>query len=376
MSTSLIDILKSGTPAPKVVLLPDSCFFVRSVGLDPQNADTAGQVELALEGLSPFPVPQLLHGRLTREPATRALIFAAYRRRFTADEVDAWALADWVAPCFAPLLHHRAEPGTTIMYPSPGYLTALHWDAEGFPARVAVVPVPDEAGEETRANLRASLLSDIGGTLRLVELDSVPEALPPSSEGSYSFKAGSLLIQVPESQALALDVRPKEDLQGLMKLRRRSVLLWRCLAGLAACVALLAVGELSVFGTRFLHKANQQKAETQRPVVSKIMTSQALAFRIDELSTRRLLPFEMLTALSEKKPRSIQYLRVSTNGLLGMKVEASTANSADIATYQAALQSNATIATVDVSDLSSRDRTTRFTLQVNFKPGALAAASE
>jgi hypothetical protein len=376
MSTSLIDILKSGTPAPKVVLLPDSCFFVRSVSLDAQNADIAGQVELALEGLSPFPVPQLLHGHHTSEPATRALVFAAYRRRFTVDEVDAWVQADWVAPLFAPFLHHRAEPGTTIMYPSSGYLTAVHWDAEAFPSLVSALPVPEDADEAARAALRSQLLAGIGGTLKLVELDSAPEVLPPSSEGSYSFKAGSLLLQVPVSGALALDVRPKEDLQGLMKARRRSVLLWRCLAGLAACVALLVVGELSIIGTRFFHKANQQKAETQRPVVSKIMTSQALAFRIDELSTRRLLPFEMLTALSEKKPRSIQFVRVSTNGLLGMKVEASTANSADIATYQAALQANAAIATVDVGDLSSRDRTTRFTLQVNFKPGALVAASE
>lgn len=376
MSTSLIDILKSGTPAPKVVLLPDSCFFVRSVSLDAQNPDVTGQVELALEGLSPFPVPQLLHGRLAQEPATRALVFAAYRRRFTVDEIDAWVQADWVAPLFAPLLHHRAEPGTTVLYPSPGYLTAVHWDSEAFPSLVSAMPVPEQADEAARAEIRSALLSGIGGTLKLVELESAPEVLPPSSEGSYSFRAGTLLLQVPVTGALALDVRPKEDLESLMKTRRRSVLLWRCLAGLAACAALLAVGELSLFGVRFLHKANQMRAEGQRPLVSKIMTSQALAFRIDELSTRRLLPFEMLTALSEKKPRSIQFVRVSTSGLLGMKVEASTANSADIASYQAALQANPAIATVDVGDLSSRDRTTRFTLQVNFKPGGLVAASE
>jgi hypothetical protein len=59
---NLLRQLHLAAPAPKkVVLLPDHAFFVRMVPLagGATAADVRAQVELALEGLSPFPVSHL-----------------------------------------------------------------------------------------------------------------------------------------------------------------------------------------------------------------------------------------------------------------------------------------------------------------------------
>jgi hypothetical protein len=89
-----------------IALLPDDRFFTTTVALaDGQEAGSvAAQVELALEAVSPFPVAQLYQGHFTRPGAKRALAFAAYRKRFAAEETALWTAAELVTPAFVVLL--------------------------------------------------------------------------------------------------------------------------------------------------------------------------------------------------------------------------------------------------------------------------------
>src|SRR5476651_1475450 len=100
MSTLSLGFLTSSPPAPKVALLPDGLFFVRSVEVpaDVTPAEIGLQVELALETLAPFPLGQLYYGYYWTPGSTRALVFAAYRRRFTAEQVAAWDGVELVLP--------------------------------------------------------------------------------------------------------------------------------------------------------------------------------------------------------------------------------------------------------------------------------------
>ena len=81
MSVSLLKLLRSGPPPPRVVLLPDHRFFVRAVPVTEGAAapEVANEVELALETLSPFPPAQLYYGYFWTPGADRALVFASYR---------------------------------------------------------------------------------------------------------------------------------------------------------------------------------------------------------------------------------------------------------------------------------------------------------
>ena len=98
--------LRAGPPPPRVALLSDALFFTRSVpvakGATPAQA--AAELELALEGISPFPLAQLYYGWFWVPGAERALVFASYRRRFTAEQTADWEQAELVLPTFAAVL--------------------------------------------------------------------------------------------------------------------------------------------------------------------------------------------------------------------------------------------------------------------------------
>ena len=84
---SPLRFLRAAPPPPNVVLLPDALFFTRVVAVSEGAAATAAaaEIELALEGVSPFPLAQLYYGWFWKPGSRHALVFAAYRRRFTAD---------------------------------------------------------------------------------------------------------------------------------------------------------------------------------------------------------------------------------------------------------------------------------------------------
>jgi len=92
--------------------------------------------------------------------------------------------------------------------------------------------------------------------------------------------------------------------------------------------------------------------------------------RIDELSSKRLMPFEMLAVLNSKRPPTIQFLRTVTSGLYKLDVEAQTNASGDINTYRAALNELPECEKAEVLDLRSRNDLSTFRLSVTFKPDA------
>jgi hypothetical protein len=125
----------------------------------------------------------------------------------------------------------------------------------------------------------------------------------------------------------------------------------------------------------FAQSARQLQVRSQQGIVAKIEGSHALAFRIDELATKRLLPFEMITQITEKKPKTVQFIRTTTGtsnpGIQSIRIEARTSSPNDLSAYQASLAANPSIASVEVSEQRLVDRNTTFTLIVTFKPEAL-----
>ena len=108
MSAQLLKLPTMTARPREVVVLPDQRFFVRSVALgrDADSGSIREQLELALEGMAPFPVNQMLWGYWTTPESDHALVFAAYRKRFTAEETEAWGEAEWVG---RPMQHGNAS---------------------------------------------------------------------------------------------------------------------------------------------------------------------------------------------------------------------------------------------------------------------------
>ena len=382
MCASLFNFLKGGPPPPRVVVLPDAVFFSRSIPVQPgaTQAQVVAQVGLALESLSPFPLAQLYYGHYWPQGADRALAFASYRRRFTVEQVAEWDRAEYVMPAFAAVLGFEASPATTLLLSSPDGLTAVHWDTGPVPASVTHLPIPPEATEEARAAARARLLASAGESLKVVESLAGPVPLAGGSDQELTFEAGGLRSQLPSSIAAALDIRDKEELKARARTHRRDLALWRTAMGSVIACLVLALGELALVGAGLWQKARLSKVAAQRPTVSHIMDEQELAGRIDELSTKRLLPMEMISLVAPetaqpKSPASIQFLRATTSTLNTIQIDAQTGNAGEIAGYKTALEQEPGVDRVEIRDQRARDNVVSFTLIVTFKPGAVTPAA-
>jgi len=379
MSASLLEIFKAGPPAPKVVLLPDAHFFVRIVPVNDAVTPeaVAAQVALALERLAPFPVEHLNYGFYWVPGAAQALAFAAYRRRFTAEQVETWTGAELVMPTFVALVGLTPEPATTVLVPGAGQLTAVHWGNSPVPTQVLVRALPPEATEEDRARARDELLREIGGSRKIVDLPAAPVAVPSSDDKEYLFHAGDMAIHLPVAQAAWLDARPKDELAALRQDRARDVLLWRIFLGCAATLLLLLGGELALVGGHMWQKTRVAQVNAQRPGVEKAQAMETLTDRIEEFSTRRLLPFEMLTLMGGKDKRgTVLFSRTTTIGLYGLEIEAQTPNPSDATAYETWLKANPAFAKVEFHPQPSRANLAMYKITVFFKPEALKPATQ
>lgn len=376
MCASPLSFLRAGPPPPKVALLPDALFFTRAVPISPgaTAAEAAAQVELALEAAAPFPLAQLYYGWYWPPGAERAFVYAAYRRRFTTEQAAAWAEAELVLPASVALFGVPVEPATTLLLSEPEGLTAVHWEAAPVPAKVLFRPLDPEATEEDRARVRDDLLRALGGSKAVIDLVAPPQAEPARSDREVVFRAGELVSRLPAGVAAATDVRDKADLAALRAARRRDVVLWRLAVGCAAALLVLGLAELALVGGKAWQRVRVAQFSARRPAVDKIKASAELANRIDDLVNKRLLPLEMVTAIvgtddNKRRPDEIYLTRVWTSpgdGLLTLRVEAQTTNSALIPAYESKLRALPEVEDVKVDILPGQGD--RFQLVVRFKP--------
>ena len=380
MCASPLRFLRAGPPPPKVALLPDPVFFSRVVPITPgaSPAEAAGQVELALEAMSPFPLTQLYYGWFWSAGTEQAFVFAAYRRRFTTDQMAEWEGAEVVLPSFAAVLGARVQPATTVILQSPTGLTAVHWETPAVPSRVISQPLDPEPTEEARGQAREELIRAIGGSKTVIDLQSPLAADPAKSDGELVFRQNDFESRLAARTASALDVRDKGDLAALRAARKRDVVLWRVAMAAAAVIIFLGLGELALMAGKSWQSMRQRIYLAQKPRVDRIENVHQLTHRIDELATKRLLPLEMVTQLVgenlERKPADIQFTNVqadTTRGLYTVVVQGRTNNPPQINAYEATLKALPIFEKVvaNIDDLRS-DRAS-FTLVATFKPDAL-----
>ncbi|HYP17634.1 MAG TPA: hypothetical protein VEQ65_10520, partial [Opitutus sp.] len=303
----------------------------------------------------------------------RALVFAAYRRRFTNEQTAEWETAELVVPAFAGVLG-APQPNTTAIVPSPEGLTAVYWDDQPVPARVVFHALPPEADEDTVAQARARLLAAAPRNEALV-LTAAPSVESAGSEREMAFRADGFESRLPLARTGAMDVRDKEALATLRRSQRRDVALWRGFLALVGLLLLLGLAELALIGAGVWQQTRVARANQQRPVVEKLMTAQSLTTRINELSTKRLLPFEMIMFVMEKRPADVTFLRAATTGLYGLNVDAYTASPAAASAFQSALSGEAALERVEIRDQRTRDNVMTFTLAVTFRPDAIKPAT-
>ncbi|HVU17476.1 MAG TPA: hypothetical protein VHD32_11155 [Candidatus Didemnitutus sp.] len=365
--------------APATVFLPADRFFVRVVPIAP-DSDATEQVELALEGLAPFPLSQLYWGYLLSGDRTRALVYAAHRRRFSPEETKPWRNAGLVIPTFLPLASRPAPGSAALLHSLDSQLAGAAWSA-GTDALPTLMLVRGFAAEPT-VDERKAFGRDLVTRAGLPPMEPRLITGMPTVERSgdrIRVRIGDVngpAIDFPADQVDQVDVRDREFLAERREQTRRGDMLWRVLlAGSALIAAGLA---LDLVGLVYRNRGNavQATVTAQAPTVQRLQTADSLAKRVDELATQRLLPFEMLVLVNDKRPGSIQFVRTTTKGPNTLEVEAQTGNAGDVTNFEQALQGAPGIAQVNTRDIRARDGMTSFVITITFKPDTLRAPAK
>lgn len=358
--------------------LPSDRFFLRFVPLAP-DLPALDQAGLALEGLAPFPPAQLYWGCCIAPDRASALVYAAHRRRFAAEETAGWERADLAVPDLLPLLGAApAEPALRIVT-GPAHLAGAAWAAgrSAWPAAVHARAYAAPPTEPERRQFAAELAARAGlADAPATWLEGAPGARREGDTLVFEQidPAGTVLAATTTRQQDqdALDVRDRAFLERRRTERRRGELLWKVLRTGAQAAALALVFELGSLTLFLLERAQQARLTAQASAVEKIETAHGLASRIDELTHRRLRFFEMLAAINEPRPPSIQFTRTGTNGRNALEIEAQTGTADDVGAYETALRNLPALERVEIRDLRARDGVTTFGLSLAFKPDAAA----
>lgn len=363
---------------PRTALLPSPYFFVRVLPIEAGATPTsvAEQVELALEAWAPFPLQQVYFGFGWKAGATRAVVYAAYRRRFGSEAQEAWLADEWVAPAFAPWLLREGKAGESWVLHSPEGVCVVSWSETGpVPTDVVCRPLAADASPEARAALTDEILRSLKAfhspSSRVCEVTSTVAIEGDASGAEWVFKLDeSRMSQASRLELDALDVRDRGDLAARRRSRKRDLLLWR--VALFSFWTILGglVLQGGLWGVTQWEEGREARLSRNAPEIAEINRQNELATRIEELATRRLRPFEMIDVVKERKPSSVVYRSLNTQGLNQLEISGVTSAAADLPAYRSTLSANPLIEHAEFTDQSARDGVTSFRLLVTFKPEA------
>lgn len=351
-----------------VRLLPGERFFVRRIPLVPDSPVPA-QVELALEAMSPFALEHLYHGHVVDAERRHALVYAAYRRNFSAEETAAWDEAETILPAFLLWAVARPRPGrSALLFATAAELMGVAWDeASTLPAVVLCRAADDPALELLRTELarRSGVPAEEIGERR------GEVTVAPAEKSGLELAGGNVSGILDEASADTADVRDKQVLIAQRRAAARTRNTWRLFATVVTLLVVCLVGELGLAGGKYLLRRRRAVLDARAPEVARIESAQNLAARMEKMSSEQLRPFEMLAAINQPRPASVDFLRVSTNGPLKLVIEAQTANAADLRNYETALRQVDGVQDVELRDPRMREGRTSFTIEVAFKSGWL-----
>ncbi len=378
--TSLSRLFKDAKPQ-EAAMLPGNRFFVRRLSVE--GDDVPGQVNLALEAISPFPLEQMLVGFVTSADGKQVLAYAAHRRRFTAEESFAWPEDCQVVPEFLALCGHRPAADGIVVHRNDERLTALAWKAgDALPAAIVVAELADtdEAAIAREAATRADLAAEtpvenVTGVLAgaIVEGDLI---LKGEFEGTFT---------IPQKGLDDSDIRDSDFLAERRKKERLNLILWNA-ARLGAAVLVVSLLLDIAGGVVGMRRASLEVAnEVRRPLVEDIEASQAITSRILELGVKRLLPIEMLALVNEKRPATVEFTNIqceikkakdSTIAKPMMTVDAKTPNAGDISDFLKAVQAMPEVEAATNSEPRVRETSTTFRIEIIFKQAVLLKTAE
>lgn len=361
------------TSTSPVALVPGERFFLKEIALDPTGS-AAAQVELGIEEASPFPLSQLYHGFVVSPDRRVAVAFAAYRRRFTGEELAEWPGAAAVLPEFLALVGPAPDRPTIVVQVQPAGLNAVAWDGRaGLPVAFHSRTVADPT-EAQITEVVTELRRRAGLTEAEVRRLEGPAGVGLDAEGNAIFRlAGEETARLSATALAHADVRDKSFLDEKRRDADRRRRWARAFSAIAALLAVAIGLDLAAVGVGLWNRQGRSRVAARADDVHRVETAQALATRIEDLAARQEKPLEWLSIVSAIRPRSVQFTRVESGNDRSLLINAQTVDASAVGAYETALRQRTELEQVETRDLRSREGMTSFVLYVKFQPGGGAA---
>ena len=123
-----------------------------------------------------------------------------------------------------------------------------------------------------------------------------------------------------------------------------------------------------------MSKLNEKEllvALADQPRAEEVQQKADILAKINQITTHQLLPFEMLDAINQLRPKNIYFRRVTAENGNALQMEVVSVKSTDVEGFENALKETGFLSNITISNFRDTNNVATFRLHVEFEPGAL-----
>ncbi len=370
----------------KVLLVPGEVFYCHSLTLPPEISDSEIDqfAELSLEGLSPFPLDQLLWGFLRDEKTSLILIYAAYRESINNLGVENLDQYYHVLPSFITINGVSFDEPSITFLSENNSMSALTFSAHStVPENVFTLSLENiDNSDASLLKVKNSLLVSLKnegykidnsiylGTSALVDSDDKLRFKHRLVSGEIEPDLNSTATRLPmdEKKLWDADIRASSFKLKASRKRNYSRYVWSStqLAGIAASLFLLL--QFIFMMTDTWTDFRIDKVAERSDEVALIEQKNNLLLRIEQIAQNELKPFEMLATMNLKRPSSIYFTQAVSDSFNQIQVDAAASNVEVVNRYMENLRNLPLVSDAKIKKIVSRSGNAPFTVVVTFNP--------
>ncbi len=370
----------------KVLLVPGEVFYCHSLTLPPEISDSEIDqfAELSLEGLSPFPLDQLLWGFLRDEKTSLILIYAAYRESINNLGVENLDQYYHVLPSFITINGVSFDEPSITFLSENNSMSALTFSAHStVPENVFTLSLENIDNSDTSLlKVKNSLLVSLKnegykidnsiylGTSALVDSDDKLRFKHRLVSGEIESDLNSTATRLPmdEKKLWDADIRASSFKLKASRKRNYSRYVWSStqLAGIAASLFLLL--QFIFMMTDTWTDFRIDKVAERSDEVALIEQKNNLLLRIEQIAQNELKPFEMLATMNLKRPSSIYFTQAVSDSFNQIQVDGAASNVEVVNRYMENLRNLPLVSDAKIKKIVSRSGNAPFTVVVTFNP--------
>lgn len=342
----------------RILLIPGYLFFVQSVSVEEELTapDLASLAQLTLEGLTPFPLEQLVWGYAQDLVSRHLLIFAAYQERLKGAGYSNLERFRQVYPDFLVLTNEsQTEPATYFHVTRDGVTAAQFPAGARFPLHLHSLPrdllegseAPAEEAPEDTLTVEAlhpeerQAFGDFLDEAAFPERDTLTQQVSayPTDAGSVRFSLdGKTYSELKEENLWSADLRPSAFANRVRTQRRRDHFLWKWMNWAAILVLVfLCLEGLRLTGAVVVNQ-RLQKIENREEKVANLASRNELVNRLELRASGQLRPFSTLSVMNRTRPETLYFTTIEAGDINRFIVEGIASNPNEVNRYAESLR--------------------------------------